>query len=257
MKKLFFLIGLVLICACSGSGSDKPMPLSQNNIEEYAEKLGKIADAYEPKPDATIVDAYVDTYKKAMSKVGYDFDATYRYMLVYDRMTGTNPESQLMANAHQAIFDKTDECLQKGLISQRTKDLVEMRKKGAVELQSNEILALDWLRECQKRGPDGLCNSQNFLNVIMQGGDGTLTFPEGQDPYSMSPSVLLKIADDRGHFSHLGDLDIVVREDGSGFNIGWLASNPDIKFKVNEGRFAACEEYRSKLKEERKFFEGK
>lgn len=160
------LLAATFLPACGKS--DKPMPLSQSNVAEYTKVVTALAQSVSPSPGQTIVDGIALTYKKGAEKVGYDFDKTFRYVVAFEWQKGS-PIVVMMVPAYQAILDNLDESVQKGLISQRTRDLMVAQNQVGVPLDQKAMNFVEVTKDCISimNAPDGACTSR-ILRLSLQ-----------------------------------------------------------------------------------------
>ena len=82
MKVLLYFIMIALVISVTGCGigaKDKPLPMSQENIERLAKELENANRSFIPSPAQDVEELRVETYKMVIEKkLGYSFDKTFR-----------------------------------------------------------------------------------------------------------------------------------------------------------------------------------
>lgn len=237
---------VVMMIGCSGKMQDKPLPMTQDNLQEYAEKLEKelnSVDLNAPRNARLIIGAYKTAMEKKMK---FSFDKTFRNVYLFHMSEAL---SQLMRPAIGLIIEDTKDALDQGFISQRTFDILDMGKKTTRFTKEREEF-LGFVVECQNQN-QGVCNSKALLNVLSA--HNVIT----ADQASADKSEFLKLAridsqlDSKYELHSIGSDKLITKPDGTDLNTnGLMSSYQPVDFIVNQSQIDLAKKYTQILAEE-------
>lgn len=233
----------VMILGCSGKLQDKPLPMTQDNIKEYAEAVEKeLKDIDMMSQDrGTLI---VGAYKKAMEKkMRYSFDKTFRNILLFH-----GEYTQLISPAISIIIESPQDALNKGFISQRTFDILDMRKK-IPRLTKEKEEFLGYVVECQNQN-QGVCNPKALLDVLR------VHMKETGKLDGVSSSEEMFIIDSSAEMKYdiktMGSTNLITKPDGTKIDTNGLLLSRDAtcQFIVNQSQIDMAKQYTAMLAEE-------
>lgn len=246
LQSILFLMAVLASNGCSIGAKDEPMPLSQENIEKYASAVNDAAKKIDMSA-GTFVDKMIKAYKEPMEKgLGYNFDKSFRGWLL--KLEDMSPATTLLTNliapaTIQRIYEDSDEALKKGLISQRTYEIINMKKKLALSVRVNDDLIhyLEWAVECQQ-SHNNACSLSQFIETL------NIDF---QFPADTQREELMHLLDGQAHFDSWGSSKLVLKPDGSEIDTHSLFLYPtEEKFVVNKEKLELAKKYNQITKEE-------
>ncbi len=245
-KKLcFVVIGLfvLLIMGCSDGIKDKPLPMSQENLEKFALELNKAGKSVVFVPSQNRTEQLVGLYKEVLEKnMGYSFDKTFRSVVLFYNV---GKPWQLMSPVITYIHDDLERALDKGFISQRTFDILSAAKKTN-ELTKENKEFLNFVLECQNKN-SGACDSKSLLQVFAT--HNVLSTEKRQ--LENLEDKLADLEDKYGLFYMSGYLMKPNGEKVKPYDV-ISQRNPNYKFVINKDKVALSQRLSTMLTEERK-----
>lgn len=253
-----FLFVLFWAASAHSAPKDKPMPLSKNNIDLFYKHLTKEIKKMDP-GEGTEIDRLIKVYKVAMTKTGYNLDKTLRYLFLNVNQVSGNPGTiefwQVMGPAYIAAMTNPDEALKKGLIAQKTFDLVTLSNEAG-EMVSDD--AYEYIRvamDCQKDNGN-VCPMPKFIELLVK---RNLLPPEvlnivDDESYS---SLLTTPLTEKGGFRMWGIREWILRPDGRKIDSGISPEHTRLTFIVNTRKIEAARSYPRVFEEERRSMTSK
>jgi len=247
------LISLTLAVFIPGSSSgemqDRPLPMSQENIEKLYVELQAAAKSIAPSPSQDGAELMVGAFKMVIEKkMGFSFDKTLRsVMLFYPSI----PLWQLMTPTINYVNNDPKMALDKGFISQRTFDIIDTGSKAKAELTKEGEEFLGFVTECQKKN-NGICNSKSLLGVIADHN----VFPDiasssGKSELEKTSMVLDYLLNQKYNFAAMGINKWITKPDGQDLNTNFLFDDLKNKFVVNTKQIEISKTYANMLAEEK------
>lgn len=243
---------MVLSASSCSAAKDETMPLTQNNIEKFAKQLNKAAKDVDP-ASGTEVYRFVKVYKVSMDKVGYSLDKTLRNLyLNLNQITGnrsTNQFAQLMWPVYTAVVEKTDECVQAGLITQRTGDLITMGKKAGEPISDEAFKYISVAIDCQKEN-NNVCAMPKFIKLLA--GRGLLPQELLREKVDIIDLRVLTTLTDQGRLREWGTQEWILQPDGKPITRSVQPTSSELTFIVNVQKVEATRQFTKLLEEERR-----
>ncbi len=264
-KKMFVQFGYALCCsaivlltaACT-SAKDEPMPLTQNNIEKYSKRLASEAKNVDPSA-GTAVDKTIKVFKTSMYKMGYSLDKSIRYLMInINQISGspaTNQYFHIMAPAYESVIDKPEEALQKGLISQKTFDLITLGKTAGEPISDEQYKYINVAIDCQK-GNNNICPMSKFKELLVQRG----LLPQDLLKKNVDMIDFRTLTSDFMNKSDLqgwGTRGWVLQANGEKIDHGIFLDQSKFTFIVNTQKIEATKKYGQLLAEEQRALANK
>ncbi len=225
---------IISIMGCTVSIQDKPLPMSQDNIQKYSEELGNALKKVTVSPSQDRIELLVDTYKMVMEKkMGFSFDKTLRnVMLFYPGETLWH----LMNPIISFVDSNPKNALEKGFISQRTFDIIDTGKKARATFTKDTEDFIGFVVECQSQN-QGVCNSKALLSILNANSATTENITHFENKYDIF---------------HMGIYGWITKPDGTPLNTnGLLEEWFKEEFIVNKNQIAIAKKYTEMIAEEK------
>lgn len=247
MKKIivFILVGTLFTCGISGCGiKDKPMPLSQNNLDLLSKEISISVRSLAPSPAQDGEEMLASLIKNAVEKkLKYNFDKTFRYMLLFPQ--GSSP--QIIGPAINYVANNTQKALDSGLISRRTYDLFEANKGSTPLTKENEEF-LKYVTECQQKN-NNICDSKSLLSILAS--HNVIKY----DAATTDNNSLIFITaplENKYDIAHMGINKWITAPDGKDIvTNGLLEAAPEKKFIVNVDKLQKGKKLSQMIEEEK------
>lgn len=245
LSRAAVLIGMsCALTACAPK--DKPLPLSQDNMEKLASAWQKRTKALTPDPAKSESEQIVSVFKTVVEDdLGYSFDKTLRSTLVFGNVT-----SNALINAVMIFIGENPQvALSKGFISQRTFDLQNLATKARMQISPDQEKFLSFVTVCQEKN-GGLCDSPSLLSILLEnkvfGADTHENLPPDERLFMLSSSGYFQNTD----VYHMGYW--ITKPDGKDIAINRLISMPpEVKFIVNKDSLAISKRYAQLIEDEK------
>lgn len=245
---LFVIITLVVsVVGCSGGIKDKPLPMSQENIEKFTKELKKATKSIAPSPSQDGDEYMTGIYKMIIEKkLGFSFDKTIRSVMVFPNA------AVFLGSITVYVQREPKKALDKGFISQRTFDLLDTGSKVHAPLTKEGEEFLGFVAECQNKN-NGVCIDKVLLSVLAA--HNALPAARSSD----SEREDLKLANisyqlgNKYQLSYMGQNKWITKPDGQDFNTNFLFSQPDSpdQYVVNKSQIDISKRYTNMLEEEK------
>lgn len=149
----------------------KALPITQNNINEYIQRINKAAN-YVSLRDSQIQKA-IKVYKEPIEDMGYGFDET--ILNITKVLMNVNSDSHLAYTTHElwnnivqmALLDPTASVLE-NYVSRDTMEKLFIFNKFRY-FKESDLLALNHVRACQERN-NGVCYASQYAQVLLDSG---------------------------------------------------------------------------------------
>lgn len=168
--KLGFIFGLLFIIftGCSSGGSGDAMPITQDNINEYAKKMSASAKAVSMS-DSNI-EKTIQIYKVPLEDMGYDFDATIINTVKVLQNAGYTSLStttmKIILPILHIVNENPELVVENGLVSEDTKDKILTYNKFH-EMKPEVIQALEYVEKCQDSNND-ICSIKQYVQILLE-----------------------------------------------------------------------------------------
>lgn len=250
---LFAAISLVLAVsstACSKSIQDKPMPMSQKNVEKCADKIKDAMKSIAPSPSQDRAELQLGVYKAVIeNKMGFSFDKTLRSVMLFSReWKSMGPDSRewesmrLMEQPIYTVTVKPKMALDKGFISQRTFDILDAQAKAHGHLMDEKDEEfLGFVTECQDKN-NGACSPKLLLTV-----------PAAHKVFDESADVSERYyeLEKKYNIPGLAEVNLIIKPDGQGIDRFAWAFIDEVKFVVNKNLVDLSRRYTKMVAEEK------
>jgi hypothetical protein len=171
MKQISLIIGFlfILFVGCDGkhSNADKAMPITQNNIKTYTDKMSQSSKSITE--GEAEVSKLIKIYKAPLEDMGYDFDAT---ILNSIKVLSKAQLTQVTVNAGKilsyvlhGIARNPDKVVADGFVTQDTKTKV-LTYLNFREINPKTIMALHYVEKCQNDN-DGICDIKKYTQILL------------------------------------------------------------------------------------------
>lgn len=254
VKGIVALLLLVLTSVGCTAMKDEALPLSEENLEKYSNLVIEATKKIDPSA-GTPIDRAITALKIPMEKkVGYSFDKTLRHFLVKGSSIMPTDQTrasyfELMNMAESAIKKSPDEALSKGLITQRTYELIKLEKEN-VFYRKNTAKYVQLALECQSY--TGTCIFSQYVGMLLERG----LLPEyiaNRKVQSISDEnnrnwEIVNFLSDECNFDKWGRDGLATKPDGTEINT--FKIEPETAFLINQEKIQASEKYNQLVKEE-------
>lgn len=161
-------------------GSGGAMPLTQENVDEYTQRVNEAAQNVDQSME--MFEKMYEILKKPLEDMGYDFDATILNTIKasynQEEVSGRNAISDLgiilITPLKQGIFQDPEGAVSTKFISQETLDKLNafenLRNVKDIESMQNFF---NLVLECEKQG-NGICHAAEMLPLLQE----TITLPQ-------------------------------------------------------------------------------
>jgi predicted component of type VI protein secretion system len=253
MKRLLYFVMIALVISvtgCSIGAKDKPLPMSQENMEKLAKELENANRSFVPSPSQDVEELRVATYKMVIEKkLGYSFDKTFRSVFLFYDITAL----PFIYPVTTYIIKDPKKALDKGFISQRTFDILDTQEKAKMALTKEAEEFFGFVIECQNQN-NGVCNSKGLLNVLVthKALPGIQSSSSGE--YERIDLLVLEKALLNKYQSLLdmGSANLIIKPDGTRFCTNAILLGDTAKeFIVNKNQMAISKRYAEMIDEER------
>ncbi|MGK2872824.1 MAG: hypothetical protein ACSLFL_11295 [Alphaproteobacteria bacterium] len=236
---LFIGIFVLFMVGCSKEVQDKPLPMSQDNLEIFASELEKAAKSIAPSPSQDGAELMVGAYKMVLEKkMGYSFDKTLRSVMLFYHL---GAPWQLMSPVIGYVHSDPKKALDKGFISQRTFDILDTGSKAKAALTKEGDEFLSFVAECQSQN-GGVCGPKLLLNVLAA---------HNALPALESSSIEYQLESKYDIF-HMGINKWITKPDGQHISTNGLLSRGEAyKFVINKTQIDISKRYTNMLAEEK------
>lgn len=237
---LVFLMLVLLIVGCSADFQDKPLPMSQNNIEKCAKELNKAIASIAPSTSQDSAELVVGAYKMVIEeKMGYSFDKTYRSVILFYQVEA----GRLMIPVISYVESDPKRALDKGFISQRTFDILDTRAKVGKPLTKEGNEFIGFVTECQNKN-NGTCDLNLLINILSD--HNALRVAEGGDDYGRKCEIISRL-EGKYDVSNMCRKKWITLSNGQSFIFG----DSTDKFIVNKNQIEMAKRYSDMLAEEK------
>lgn len=239
---LIYVTLAVTIVGCSVTIQDKPLPMSQEMLEKLDKELGKAAKSIAPSPSQDRAELVVDVYKTVIEKkMGFSFDKTFRNVMLFY-------PGPFMAPVSVYVLSDPKRALDKGFISQRTFDVLDMSSKAEVELTKKTEEFLGFVTECQNSN-NGTCDTKRLFSVLAaHNALPTVDPSESEATQFESRTLMLTVQ----YLDPMGTNKLITTPNGQEIiRNALLSDNSEQKFIVNKNQIDISKRYTKMLAEEK------
>lgn len=232
---------------CSAGIQDKPLPMSQENMVKFIAQQRKESASIAPSPSQDEEELFIGTYKVVIEKrMGYSFDKTVRSTMLF----GPAGARQVMGPVIKYVFRDPKRALDKGFISQRTFDIIDIASKAKAELTKNDEEFLGFVMECQNNN-NGICDSKLLFSVLAAHNALPDALPAAGSSDQFKIAYMLEQKHDT---THMGINGWITGPDGQPiFDSLWSPPYLDAshKFVVNKNQIDVSKRFANMLAEEK------
>lgn len=244
------LLGLVILIPLMfmGGVKDQPLPMSEENIENFLVLLEKRAKNVSPSKSLNGNELMLVIIKDVLEDdMGYNFEKTFRNVLT------KYPTSQLwstMATIDKFASENAQEALSKGYISKRTFRIYETQNDTDNPITPEQMIFWEMVEKCQKKN-GGSCDSESLVKTFAENDN----LPKLPPPYDKG-SEKDKLRNYHNYFTthysytYLGNMGLLVAPDGGKIDALFLDRKGGPQFMINKKRLDQALEYSKLLQEE-------
>ncbi len=241
---------VILIIGCDSGVQDKPLPMNQNNIEKLTDKLNNELKSITISPSQDGQELTVNAYKTVIEKkMGFSFDKTLRNVILF--FPGSSLW-QIMNPVIAYVISDRKNALNKGFISQRTFEILDVGSRAKEPLTKEAEEFLGFVTECQNKN-NGACNSKILLSVLA---DHNALPVDKSSPSDISKFKSFDLAtlthklERKYHTSDMGRNGWITKPDGQEIITSGLIID-DFNFIPNKANIDISKRYAEMLAEEK------
>jgi hypothetical protein len=170
---LTLIILLITLNPSFSYAKNTHLPINNKNIIIYSNEVQNAMNDLDFSPNQTSVEKIIKIYKIPLEKnMGYNFDKTFRYWLLYQNEITSNIQTSQFTNIMTpsliTIIDNLDESLKRNLISKRTYDFLSYTKKNASKIRITDVdkKFLDFILDCEKKN-NSACSGKKLTEIVL------------------------------------------------------------------------------------------
>lgn len=228
--KIFKIIGVIIaitIMSFIAGCSKDAMPITANNVQEYFKASNEAVNNV----DASLseVERMKIVARDTLEKMGYDFDAT--LLSALKNIRNSDDAKLALINEFSYVIDMVnknpDESVQKGLVSEETKNKLLLFKKYPL-ISSKEELAeqmkiINLIRQCQLEN-NNACSIETFFDILVKNGiEQQLSDEQESGKFPAVSSILAPIL--QNNIVRNKNADVI--SDGNGLENNFMINDQD------------------------------